>query len=179
MSEYKGFSATFEGEGKDIKSTPTEASKLLNRSDEVNVFEGHPYSEFPENIWRAADTPKGKLHMNVFDHNVADDMGPIAVDLITGKVVADMRTYREPTYIPKSRKWETKCLFDGFWAITYHSKTKKKAIQKGEEFVSGKRTSMRKYTTSYGRHLNALAEQKRRRDFIDITWGSIDRMFDE
>jgi|TARA_R110000744_G_C19149771_1_gene539277 hypothetical protein len=61
---------------------------------------------------------------------------------------------------PYGYKFATVCRTDGYWSITWLSKNKKAAARKGDEFVSGKRTAMRKYTTAYGRAIN---EEKSRR----------------
>lgn len=62
---------------------------------------------------------------------------------------------------PRGKKWATVCRTDGYWSITWLSKTKRRARQKGEEFVSGERTAMRKYTTPLGRTINEMNSQPR------------------
>lgn len=59
----------------------------------------------------------------------------------------------------RGKKFATVCRTDGFWSITWLSKNKKAARRKGEDFVSGKRTAMRKYVTVLGAAIN---EQKSR-----------------
>lgn len=57
-----------------------------------------------------------------------------------------MRTYKIE---PRGKKFATVCRTDGYWSITWLSKNTRAANRKGNEFVSGKRTSMRKYTTAF------------------------------
>ena len=69
-----------------------------------------------------------------------------------------MRTY---SIEEKGRKFATVCREDGFWAITFLSKNTRRARQKGEEFISGERTAMRKYVTRYGEALNTAKSNRR------------------
>jgi hypothetical protein len=62
--------------------------------------------------------------------------------------------------VQQDSKFATVCKTDGYWSITWLSKNKKRAHVKGQEFMNGTRTSMRKYVTAYGRMLN---EEKSRR----------------
>lgn len=55
---------------------------------------------------------------------------------------------------PCGKKFATVCRTDGYWSITWLSKNRRLAVRKGEEFLAGKRTSMRKYVTAYGQALN-------------------------
>ena len=52
------------------------------------------------------------------------------------------------------KRFKTVCRTDGFWSITFTSKNKRTARKKGEEFVSGERTAMRKCVTPTGRAIN-------------------------
>ena len=61
-----------------------------------------------------------------------------------------IRTY---TVEPDGKQFITVCRTDGCWSTTWASKNKKRAHQKGREFVSGMRTSMITYTSQYGRFL--------------------------
>lgn len=63
------------------------------------------------------------------------------------------RTY---TIEPHGKKFATVCRTDGYWSITWLSKNKRAAKRKGDEFVSGKRTDMRKYVTRWGETLNTM-----------------------
>lgn len=62
---------------------------------------------------------------------------------------------------PSGKKFLTVCRTDGYWSITWLSKNKRRAKQKGDEFISGKRTSRRKYITAYGEYLNTVKSLKR------------------
>lgn len=55
---------------------------------------------------------------------------------------------------PRGKKFTTICRTDGLWSITYISKNKRSAKRKGDEFVSGERTTTRKYVTKYGAAIN-------------------------
>lgn len=66
------------------------------------------------------------------------------------------RTYRIET---RGKKFATVCRTDGYWSITWLSKNRKAAERKGDEFVSGKRTAMRKYVTAYGQVVNRFKSQ--------------------
>lgn len=61
------------------------------------------------------------------------------------------RTYSVEPY---GKKFATICRTDGYWSITWFSKNTRAAKRKGDDFVTGKRTAMRKYVTPYGRKLN-------------------------
>lgn len=74
--------------------------------------------------------------------------------------MTEVRTY---TIEPQGKKYATICRTDGYWSITWLSKNKKQAKRKGDDFVSGKRTAMRKYVTRYGEALNTVKSQQPRR----------------
>jgi hypothetical protein len=63
---------------------------------------------------------------------------------------------------PCGKKFQTQCYTDGYWSITFTSKNTRSAKRKGDEFVSGKRTAFRKYTTAYGRAINEAKSNQRR-----------------
>lgn len=55
---------------------------------------------------------------------------------------------------PHGKKFATICWTDGFWSNSWLSRSKRIAKRKGDEFVSGKRTSMSRYVTQFGEALN-------------------------
>jgi hypothetical protein len=55
---------------------------------------------------------------------------------------------------PHGKKFLTRCRTDGYASVTFTSKNTRSAKRKGDDFVSGKRTAFRKYTTAYGRAIN-------------------------
>jgi len=55
---------------------------------------------------------------------------------------------------PHGKKFETVCRTDGYCSISFLSKNKKLAHRKGREFLSGTRTSYRKYVPRAGRERN-------------------------
>lgn len=66
------------------------------------------------------------------------------------------------------KKFATVCRTDGFWSITWLSKSRKSAKRKGDNFVSGKRSAIRKYVTEYGQHLNTEKSRNPRRSRAEI-----------
>jgi hypothetical protein len=64
---------------------------------------------------------------------------------------------------PHGKKFATVCRTDGYWSITFTSKNTRTAKRKGDDFVSGKRTASRKYTTAYGRAINEAKSNQPRR----------------
>jgi len=58
------------------------------------------------------------------------------------------------TVIPYGKRFKTICQVDGVPTVSWVSKNKRSARRKGEEYVYGKRTATRRYTTAHGRRLN-------------------------
>lgn len=69
---------------------------------------------------------------------------------------------------PRGRRFATVCRTDGYWSITWLSKNRKVAKRKGDDFVSGKRSAVRKYVTEYGRALNTEKSLNPRRSRAEI-----------
>jgi hypothetical protein len=67
---------------------------------------------------------------------------------------------------PQGKKFLTVCRIGGYWARTFTSKNTRTAKRKGDDFVSGKRTAFRKYTTAYGRAINEAKSNQQRRVII-------------
>ncbi len=74
-----------------------------------------------------------------------------------------MRTYEVKPY---GKKFATICRTDGYWSISWLSKTTRAARRKGDEFVSGKRTSTRRYRTRHGEMMDAVRAWERREAFF-------------
>jgi hypothetical protein len=70
------------------------------------------------------------------------------------------RTYKIE---PHGKKFLTRCRVDGYASVTFTSKNTRAAKRKGDEFVSGERTGLRKYTTAYGRAINEAKSNRPRR----------------
>mgnify|MGYP003681964481 CR=1 FL=1 len=69
---------------------------------------------------------------------------------------------------PHGKKFKTSCYTDGFYCIGFLSKNRKAAVKKGEEYLSGERTSLRTYTTPLGRKINEEKSRNPRRSKIEI-----------
>ena len=83
---------------------------------------------------------------------------------------------RSYTVHPCGKKFATDCRTDGYWSITFLSKNIKMAKRKGDEFVSGHRTAVRKYTTPYGRYLNEVKSRNPKLNEAEIVakvWANV------
>lgn len=63
---------------------------------------------------------------------------------------------------PYGKKFATVCRSDGYWSVTFLSKNTRAARRKGDDFLSGRRTGMKKYVTPYGEALNTAKSLKGR-----------------
>ena len=74
-----------------------------------------------------------------------------------------MLTYK---IVPDGHKFATVCRTDGYWSITWYSKTKKAAKRKGDDFLAGKRTATRHYRTRHAEMCDMMVADLKRREFL-------------
>lgn len=71
---------------------------------------------------------------------------------------------------PDGKKFKTICSEDGLTMVVFMSKNMKSAKKKGEEYLSGIRTSVYEYKNDYGRYLDMISEWEKREDFLDTMY---------